>query len=171
MECHTAAAGFALGPETAQLNKDVTYPSTGRTANQMATLEHIGVFSDPLSGTLPSLTDPADTAAPLESRARSYLHTNCSQCHRPGGPTPSSMDLHYDTAFAATDTCNVEPEDGTLGLANARIIAPGDASRSVLAARMDRRDVYGMPPLASNLVDTDGVTLITDWINALGGCP
>jgi uncharacterized repeat protein (TIGR03806 family) len=171
MECHTAAAGFALGPETAQLNKDFTYPSTSRTANQMATLEHIGVFSAPLSGTLPSLIDPADTAAPLESRARSYLHTNCSQCHRPGGPTPSSMDLHYDTSFAATNTCNVVPEDGTLGLANARIVVPGDASRSVLAARMNRRDVYGMPPLASNLVDTEGVTLITDWINALGGCP
>ena len=26
MQCHTSAAGFALGPKTAQLNRDLTYP-------------------------------------------------------------------------------------------------------------------------------------------------
>ena len=35
LQCHTAIAGRALGPETAQLNKDFTYPQTGRTANQL----------------------------------------------------------------------------------------------------------------------------------------
>jgi hypothetical protein len=52
----------------------------------------------------------------------------------------------------------------------ARIIAPGDALRSVLVERMNRRDPVGMPPLGSSIVDADGVTLVTDWINGLANC-
>ncbi len=173
MECHTAAAGFALGPETAQLNGDLTYPSTGRTANQLATFEHIGMFSAPLPAppaSLPRMADPEDGSAPLGDRARAYLHTNCSQCHRPGGPTPSSMDLRFDTALADTNACNVTPENGFVGIPGGRIIAAGDASQSVLVERMNRRDINGMPPLGSSVVDAGGVALVSAWINSLGGC-
>ena len=71
LECHTQAAGVSLGLETAQLNGDLTYPPTGRTANQLATLEHIRFLADPLPGApgdLPALADPADPAAPVEPR-------------------------------------------------------------------------------------------------------
>ena len=51
-----------------------------------------------------------------------------------------------------------------------RIIAPGDAGRSVLVARTNRRDATGMPPLGSTVVDAEGVTLLTDWINGLADC-
>ncbi len=117
------------------------------------------------------LTDPSDTTAMLEDRARAYLHTNCSGCHRPNGPTPSTMDLRYDTTLSATGTCDVVPSLGDLGIGNARIIAPGDANRSVLLERMQRRDANGMPPIASNLVDSAGVTLMQNWINSLSVCP
>jgi hypothetical protein len=36
--------------------------------------------------------------------------------------------------------------------------------------RANRRDSNGMPPLGSNRVDTDGVALLTQWINSLTGC-
>ena len=36
MECHTGAAGFSLGAEMAQLEKDLTYAATGRTARSMS---------------------------------------------------------------------------------------------------------------------------------------
>ena len=173
LQCHTAAAGIALGPEIAQLNGDLQYPSTGVTANQLDTLAHIGMLSAPLAGavaSLPALADPLDTGATLDERARAYLHTNCAQCHRPGGPTPSSLDLRYDTALAATGACDTAPQSGNLGIANARIIAPGDASRSVLAERMARRDAVAMPPLGSTLADADGVALIGVWIDSLTGC-
>jgi hypothetical protein len=52
----------------------------------------------------------------------------------------------------------------------ARIIAPGNASRSVLVERTNRRDVNGMPPLGSTIVDSDGVSLLSDWINGLANC-
>jgi len=174
-QCHSSAAGHALGPESAQLNKDFTYPATGRTDNQLETLDHIMMFSSPLAGTpdtLPALADPTDTSASLDARARAYLHTNCANCHRPGGGTPVDIDLRYTTALQDTNACDVNPQAGDLGLANARIIAPGDASRSTLIERVGQRDSMsvGMPPIGSNLVDSAGVNLLTDWVNALSAC-
>ncbi len=113
MQCHTSAAGFSLGPELAQLNGLFAYSSPGRTANQLATLEHIDWFTALLPGepdTLAALADPADTGESLTDRARAYLHTNCAQCHRPGGGTPSGMDLRATTALPAMNVCDVPPQ-------------------------------------------------------------
>ncbi len=173
MQCHTSAAGFSLGPELAQLNGLFAYSSPGQTANQLATLEHIGWFTALLPGepdTLAALADPADTGESLTDRARAYLHTNCAQCHRPGGGTPSGMDLRATTALPAMNVCDVPPQLGDLGIANARLIAAGEAERSVLVERMKRRDVNGMPPIGSNLIDDDGVALLSSWIDSPGGC-
>jgi uncharacterized repeat protein (TIGR03806 family) len=173
LQCHTSAAGRALGPETAQLNRDFTYAHTGRTANQLLTLNSIGLFTPPIADppSQPTMPDPADAGAPLASRARAYLHTNCAQCHRPGGPTSVNLDLRYTTAFASTNTCNVSPQAGDLGLgAGARLIAPGNVANSILINRVNRRDASGMPPLGSNLIDAAGVTLLTQWVESLTGC-
>ncbi len=173
MECHTSAANFALGPETAQLNKSFTYPSTSQAANQLETIDHVMMFTSPLPGpasSLPMLTDPSDSGASASERARAYLHTNCAQCHKPGGPTPSTMDLRYTTVLANTNACNAIPLEGDLGIANSLLIAPGDAARSLIIARANRRDSDGMPPLGSNLVDTGGINLLTTWINGLNSC-
>ena len=173
LECHTSSAGFALGPETAQLNRVFNYPSTGRIANQLETIDHVLMFTAPLPApvqNLPSLTPPTDSAADTADRARAYLHTNCAQCHRPGGPNPSTMDLRYTTPFSSTDTCDAIPLEGDLGISNARLIAPGDAARSLIVSRANRRDSHGMPPLGSNLIDNSGVALLASWINGLAGC-
>ncbi|MDH3763876.1 MAG: PQQ-dependent sugar dehydrogenase, partial [Gammaproteobacteria bacterium] len=173
MECHTSAAGFALGPETAQLNRVFIYPSTGRNAHQLETIDQVLMFTSPLPApvqNLPRLTAPSDTGASLPNRARAYLHTNCAQCHRPGGPTPSSMDLRYTTLLSDTNACDLPPLNGDFGIASARLIAPGDASRSLLIVRAGRRDSHGMPPLGSELIDNSGIALLSDWINGLANC-
>jgi uncharacterized repeat protein (TIGR03806 family) len=173
LTCHTSAAGFALGLETTQLNHDFTYTSTGRTANQLRTLDTIAMFNTPVGDPAlqPRILDPFVTSVPLAESARAYLHTNCAQCHRAGGPTSSSMDLRYSTPLSSTNACGVTPQSGDLGLgAAARIIAPGSAANSVLVARMSTRDANGMPPLASNIVDASGVALIQQWINSLTTC-
>jgi uncharacterized repeat protein (TIGR03806 family) len=173
LSCHTAAAGFALGLETAQLNHDFAYAATGRTANQLRTLDAISIFTTPLGDPAlhPSLPDPFDGTAPLASRARAYLHTNCAQCHRPNGPTQSALDLRYGTLLSAMNACGVAPQLGDLGLgAAARIVAPGSPASSVLLARMSRRDANGMPPLASNVIDAAGVALVESWISSLTAC-
>ncbi|CAN5137400.1 hypothetical protein BH24PSE2_BH24PSE2_04560 [soil metagenome] len=171
LECHTAAAGFSLGLEVAQLNRAFLYPSTGRTANQLTTFDAVAILGSPLAGepdNLDRLADPYDSSLPLGDRARAYLHTNCAQCHRPDGP--AGMDLRYDTSLRDTRACDTVPERGDLGIADARIIATGAPERSVLLERMRRRDAAGMPPIATTLVDEAGAELISDWIGSLTGC-
>lgn len=167
MQCHTEVAGFSLGLETPQLNGTLTYPQTGRNANQITTLNAVNVLSPPVAANPPAYANPTDTNRTLTERARSYLHTNCANCHRPQGPTPVALDLRHNTALAQTGACNVTPSAGDLGIGNALIIAPGESARSVLFARMSRRDANAMPPVASNLRDSAGEQLISAWINSL----
>jgi uncharacterized repeat protein (TIGR03806 family) len=171
LQCHNAAAGRSLGLEIGQLNGDLDYP-TGRTANQLGTLDAIDTLTPALSQApdqLPVIPDPAGSA-PLGERARAYLHSNCGYCHRPGGSAQSDMDLRYTTALAATHACDITPTLGELGITDARLIAPGSAARSVIVARMDRIGADAMPPLARHSIDTAGVQLISDWVNGLPGC-
>jgi uncharacterized repeat protein (TIGR03806 family) len=165
LQCHTQAAGRSLGPEVRQLNSSFTYPGTGA-ANQLDTLEAKGLFTAPPARAT-AMPDPADGTQPLTDRARAYLHTNCSHCHRPNGGTPVDLDLQYTTAIAATNTCNATPASGDIGVANAKVIAPGDAMHSVLYLRMNRRDSNQMPPVGSHLVDTAGAALLQQWIDGM----
>jgi uncharacterized repeat protein (TIGR03806 family) len=173
--CHTAAAGRSLGPELAQLNGSLTYAATGRTANQLTTLNTIGMLTPALSQPvtqLPAMPDPLGTSGTLNERARAYLHSNCSHCHRPGGPTNVSLDLRYTTALASTNACEVMPVR-TLGVANARIIAVSGndpASRSMVVLRAERSDADSMPPIQPRVVDASGVTLLRSWVNSLTSC-
>jgi uncharacterized repeat protein (TIGR03806 family) len=173
LQCHTSAAGGSLSPETGQLNGDFLYSSTGRTANQITTLKHIGFLSSstPDPSTLARLPTPLDAATgTLNERARAWLHTNCSSCHRPGGGTNVSMDLRYTTSMANTATCNALPSNGDLGIAGARRLLPGDPAHSLIYLRLNRRDAQQMPPIGSNRVDTEGAALIESWILQNAGC-
>jgi uncharacterized repeat protein (TIGR03806 family) len=174
LQCHTEAAGRSLGLETQQLAFNITYPQTGRTAHQLVTLDAINTLTPPIANPadVTPYPDPTGTAGTPGERARAYLHTNCSQCHRPGGPTSSNMDLRYATALADTHACDAVPTLGDLGIADARLIAPGAAARSVVPARMNLRGVENaMPPVGLGArVDTQGVALIRDWINSLQNC-
>ena len=176
--CHTGAAGFSLGPETAQLNRLGDYPSGNGEAEQITTLDFIGMFSSPLPTpeVLPALPDPFTPDASLDPdddlnrRARSWLHTNCAGCHRSGGPTQSTMDWRYTVALQDTGTCNVDPAGEDFGIAGAKLLAPGDSAASVALYRMSRRDAAAMPPLGSFIADDEGVALITAWIDSLSSC-
>ncbi len=172
LTCHTEVANFSLGLETLQLNNPMRYTANGINAHQLDTLAHINVFSSTITSTqkVQTLSSLDDTNATVAQRARSYLHSNCSNCHSPNGPTPVNLDLRYRTALAATQACNVQPVAGDLGISNARIIEPGEPERSALLARMKVRDVNQMPPLGSHLVDQEAVDVISAWIGGLVDC-
>ncbi|HWL61898.1 MAG TPA: PQQ-dependent sugar dehydrogenase [Steroidobacteraceae bacterium] len=173
--CHSAAAGRSLGLELAQLNGALTYTATGRTANQLATLDALHMVVPALASPpeqLPALPDPFGTTGTLNERARAYLHSNCSHCHRPGGPAPVNMDFRYTTPLAQTNACDAVPVRD-LGVAGARRIAvtgTDRASRSLILLRPSRTDSDSMPPVQPRVVDTAGVALLTEWVNSLTSC-
>lgn len=167
LACHTAIAGRVLGVRTRQLNGDFTYPGT--TDNQLRAWNHIGLFSTDIGNTrtYPAHAIPTDSSASLDARARSYLDANCAFCHTAGGTTPSRLDLSSTVTRDAMNAIDVSPSAGDLGLADARLIAPGDRRRSVLWERLTRTDDNRMPRLGTSVPDTAGIDLIGDWIDSL----
>ncbi|MHA4875697.1 hypothetical protein, partial [Enterococcus faecium] len=76
----------------------------------------------------------------LTRRARSYLDVNCATCHQPGGITEVDMDLRVTTPRYQTNTLNVPPTQGDLGITGANRITPGNKEMSILWQRMNRLD-------------------------------
>jgi uncharacterized repeat protein (TIGR03806 family) len=172
LDCHTRAAGRSLGLEFAQLNGDFTYPSTGRTANQLATWSMIGLFDRPL-------TEPTSSLPKLKSGeggdatelARGYLHANCSHCHRAGTPVDSPMDLRYTRSFADMNVCNAEPTKGEWP-EGARVLVPGSLELSLISLRPHSLDPeVRMPQIGSRVVHEEGVALIDGWVQSISECP
>ena len=163
MTCHTFAAGYSLGLETAQLNRSLTYPTTGRTANQLETFSRIGLLDAPLSAPVREL--PFLSHDSLDKAARGYMHANCANCHRPQGPvwTPT---LLATASLSAMRVCNVNPAFGSLGVTGARVLRPGDPAHSMLSVRAHLVGSGQMPPLARSIVDAYGTQVIDDWIRS-----
>jgi hypothetical protein len=106
--------------------------------------------------------------ASLTNRFRSYIDANCAQCHRPGGTGPS-FDARYDTPLASQNIINGFVI-GSLGYDNAHVVTPRDIWRSILYQRASSLDpLVKMPPLARNLVDSNAMAVVADWINELPG--
>jgi hypothetical protein len=170
LQCHHIAAGVSLGLTSAQLNRDFAYPS-GVTENQLVALERIGLFEAPLSKPAPpALPDPRAAAGGLEDRARSYLHVNCANCHRPAGSF-EDVDLRRETPLAATGLCNKAPAKGDQGVAGAVLLAPGVPEKSLLSVRMRRLEAGRMPQIGTGVLDTGGVGVVEDWIRSIRSCP
>jgi uncharacterized repeat protein (TIGR03806 family) len=166
MSCHTFAAGYTLGLEIVQLNRQQYYPRTGRTANQLETFEHIGLLEAPLPA--PPRQLPFLSRESLNDAARGYLHANCSGCHR--FRAVNSMDLRVASTIPQLEACNVYPSFGTLGIPNASLLVPGAPARSLLSVRPHLVGVGQMPPLARAVVDAYGTQLIDDWIASWPSC-
>lgn len=152
-----------LGVNTAQMNR--TRGDGGRTANQLTFLHELGILSTkPEPGRSPRLVDPYDESADLGLRARSYLQTNCAHCHQFNAGGTANIILGYEVPLPETRTVDVRPIQGTFQIAGARIIAPGDPSRSVLYYRVSKLGGGRMPRVGSDEVDTRAVRMIREWI-------
>ncbi len=166
--CHTMAAKYILGVTTLQMNKDHDY--SGVTANQLATLEHLGVFKEKLPkppAELPSLADYRDPTAGLHLRARSYLHSNCAHCHRMWGGGNAEFELQASLPLTDTRTVNTRPGQGSFKLDDPRILVPGSPGRSLILQRMRLDGLGRMPHIASNQKDQAAIDLLRDWIAGL----
>ena len=168
--CHNSQAGFVLGPKTAQLNRDLAYAQSGVADNQLRAWNHLGLFGAPLdenaiSG-LPKMFSLTNATASLEARARSHLDSNCAHCHRPGGPAHATFDARYELPLAQQGLINGRVS-WSLDVWNPRVIAPGDAERSMILSRLTRQDSFKMPPLGRNVTNAQAEQLFRAWINGM----
>lgn len=172
MVCHTRAANFVLGLCELQMNKDHDYPG-GVRANQIAAFEHNKLFTGkvPAPTGRKALVDPADRAQPVAARARSWLHANCSACHVEAGGGNARMELEFATPADKMRVLGEKPLHQTFDLPDARLVAPGRPSGSVLLKRASLRGPGQMPPLASHRPDPVGVEVLREWIAGLKETP
>jgi uncharacterized repeat protein (TIGR03806 family) len=169
LQCHTANAGFVLGPKTRQLNGTFAYP-TGRSDNQLRTWNYLQMFTNRIDegaiAGLRKLVPITDTGASLETRVRSYLDSNCAGCHRPNG-TGAAFDTRFDVAMDQQAIINGDLRDA-LGISGAKVVVPKDLAKSVAHLRMTSTDpARRMPPVGRNVVHTAAVDLLAQWIGAL----
>src|SRR5947207_3351088 len=147
------------------MNRDCNYD--GVIANQLATLEHIGLFTKKLPARpkkLPKLADYEDPKLPVAVRARSYLHSNCAHCHVKWGGGNAEFKLLATLPFKELGIVNTPPAHGSFGIKDARLLVPGHPEQSIIHDRMKRLGLGRMPHIASRVVDEQGVKLVHDWI-------
>jgi mono/diheme cytochrome c family protein len=147
--------------------------------NQLDTLQALGLFDAPIPAPYaaalvtpyPGQAGAPGAAATLEQRARSYMHANCANCHRPDGEF-QDQDYRYGVSLKDTSVCNAEPVKGTAGVPGALILVPGAPDLSLIWLRMGTLETrVRMPQLATHQVDEQGLKLIGDWISSLTDCP
>jgi hypothetical protein len=166
--CHTMPAKFVLGVNTLQMNKDHDYG--GVIANQLRTLEHLGIFTKPLPEPpekLPRLVDHEDESLDINLRARSYLHSNCSHCHMKWGGGNADFQLLATLPLKDLGIVNTKPGQGQFNIADGRVLAPGRPEQSLILHRMKLLGLGRMPHVASSVVDESAVKLVHDWIEQL----
>jgi mono/diheme cytochrome c family protein len=193
MACHTKAAGFVLGPKTAQLNlryDDGHHGHGGganvdRQQNQILLWQQRSLFvEDPLGQDadtsrkeLVSFADwraVADADEPLSGApsprqlARAYLDVNCSICHRPDGiANETSMDLRFEVPLEKMGLLGERVRQGQLSPAGSSRITVGEPELSEILYRMRARGHRQMPPLATHVPDRQALRIIRRWIEDL----
>jgi uncharacterized repeat protein (TIGR03806 family) len=198
MVCHSRAQNFVLGLCELQMNKDHDYGAgrpenqvraferlglfrtdwageVGGAAKGGANGQQPGqreAKESPLFTRFPTgmkaLVDPYDAKQPLDARARSWLHVNCSSCHIEAGGGNAAMELEFGRELASMRIANVKPLHQTFDLPDAKLVAAGHPERSVLVHRLGVRGPGQMPPLASTRVDEAGLALMREWVRSLG---
>lgn len=194
MVCHSRAANFVLGICDGQMNREHDYGG-GVVEHQYRMLDDLGLLkptwkketaakvADELKASdqpspanrsaafadYPKLADPYDKTAPLEARARAYLHANCAHCHVEAGGGNAQVVLDYQTDLAKMKLINQPPVHHKFGMVDPRLIAPAAPERSVLLHRVSQRGekTGQMPQLATYHRDEAAVQLFRDWIQSL----
>jgi len=139
--CHYSSGSVVpIGLKARNLNFNIS--ANGSSVNQLAYLSSLNKLT--YSGTIASLPNYDDTAVPLEARARAYLDINCAHCHNATGIAASGR-VHFDYGL-------------TLDQTNITSFKTG-----VISDMQTKR----MPQIGTTIVHTEGLALITQYINSL----
>lgn len=182
IRCHNPWSEHTLAFNIAQINRTHSYGE--REDNQIRALRHIHVLADipddpdpdnpsatlppPRSPEqLPKLAPPFDDRYGLNDRARSYLHAHCAHCHRFNGGGSSYFFVPFDLSLRDTKAIGGRPTQGTFGIHDAQLLAPGDPYRSLIYYRMAKTGPGHMPHLGAKMIDERALPLMRAWIRQL----
>jgi len=161
MGCHGGRASTILGFSAIQLAWEPTTPG----AQSAADFKAKGVLpaNVPETIALPGTAEDHD--------ALGYLHANCGHCHnnsRPASNGPRCYDPqeNFDLSLPANPPANVRDLPAHKTSVAENVMRPGNASNSEIVQRMSRGNPR-MPALGTEVIDTTGRALITDWVNSL----
>jgi hypothetical protein len=113
---------------------------------------------------------------PTAAAALGYLHANCAHCHNPEGTARPDTDMDARLRFGDLRVVDTNTFITTVGVPmqyfeDSKLtlrITPGNPAESGVVFRMmERGPKTQMPPLASELVDDDGVETVSAWIGSL----
>lgn len=176
--CHEGAAVPVLGVSALQLSPDRDPLAPHAEPRRAADADLRELVARGWLRNLPAtlLDRPPRIAAPspVARAALGYLHANCGHCHNDNG-SPPPVDLVLAQSAARSETSFATAMRSLVGArsryrapgmhASAPLIDAGDPETSVLAARMRSRDPHvQMPPLGSDLADTEALGLVERWI-------
>lgn len=178
LSCHGPWPQYTLAFSPRQLRRQVV--RDGEPVDQLVSLEKQGIVGrvdggqkplgplDPATlESIPKLAAPDDPGATSAELARSYLHVNCSHCHRDNGGGAGSFELLHNLADDRLRAIGEAPRQGTFDLAGAQVIAPGNPARSLLYLRMAKFGRGHMPHLGAEFVDERALGWVADWISGL----
>lgn len=177
--CHLGGDSAVLGFSALQLSPDrdpgalhwEPAPNPGVT---LTTLVDLGLIENLAAG-VPRM--PARSAT--ERAALGYLHGNCGHCHnverdlaRLAMILRQPVDAPQSQARASTVRVPIRKPPAGLAVGTIYRIEAGRPEYSALLQRIGSRNPsMQMPPIATALVDTEAVELITRWIAETGVVP
>lgn len=177
LRCHNPWSGNALAFGFDQLqtlggdNRDPTASPVGvgggKAGSELDRLVALGLIALPDRYSREHLVSPGARTAPLEARARSWLHANCAHCHRWGAGGSVASYFNRDLKLEEARLIGQRPSRGEFGLADPAVIVPGHPERSVLWFRINTEGQGHMPHIGSRSVDEAGSSLLADWIESL----
>lgn len=155
LRCHNAWNDFALSFNPQQISDP-------------APLLKAGFFdANFMKGSTARLVNPHEEKAPLEDRARSWLHANCAACHREhaGGSVP--LMVNAELTVKELRAVDEKPTRGDFGMSDARVIVPGFPGASVLLHRIAKSGAGHMPMIGAREADVQGMQVLAQWIRTM----
>ena len=163
-----------IGLKAGNLNKEVN----GK--NQLISMKDRGLLES-LSDNPPQFARFDDVNADLNSRARSYLDSNCAYCHNPVGSAgitalylnkeqPCNVNFGVDkipNSAGSGGSISIPTENGSKNVSINKDIDLGNPAGSLLYNRINTTGQGLMPPIGRSIVHEEGADLIRDWIKSL----
>jgi putative heme-binding domain-containing protein len=179
LTCHSAWSEYAMAFTVPQLNNsrigaegDITqlpaFSAAGLIVRRGEKDEPLPPYEEETAKKERFLADIDSAAYSLDERVRSYLHVNCSHCHRFGGGGGQVVfEMDAWKPLKETGLVDTKPKQGDFGIADARLIASGDPFRSVLLYRMAKSNHGRMPRLGSDKPHPFALDMVAKWIHGL----